>query len=404
MRLVAALVAASILIPTAAGAQETRAETLERQRAEKARQLKPYEPTRLEKWVMEAEEGKIRRMITPHNGFYAEYGYTEKPVGSGIGIGGGFRHDLFDRRARIDLEAGTSFRRYWLLRGDFSLPRLARERLEVGVQGTFKNHPQERFYGLGNESLEADRVTFLYRANELQGRAIAKTTPWLRFGSRFGVLSPSIRSGTDDRFPSVEEQYEESTLPGLAVQPNFLYGTLFGEVDYRDEPGNARQGGYYVLNYRKYSDRDAGAYSFHGTDLRLVQFLPIFDKKRVFAVQFYLTSNAAEDGGEVPFYMKPTLGGSRSLRSVTDYRFRDNTVMWTNFEYRWEAFGLLDMALFTDWGKVAPRFSDLGESDIRKAYGIGFRFNTPSSVFLRFDIAAGAGEGVRYYFKFATVY
>ena len=404
MRIGAALVAATLLLYSPAEAQETRAGTLRRQRAEKAKQLEPYTPKRLEKLVMDAEEGKIRRMITPHNGFYAEYGYTEKPVGSGIGLGGGFRHDLFGRHARIDLEAGTSFRRYWLLRGDFSLPRLAREHLELGVQGTFKNHPQERFYGLGNESIEEDRVTYLYRANEVQGRAIASITPWLRAGSRFGLLSPSIRGGTDDRFPSIEEQYDDTTLPGLAVQPDFLYGTLFGEVDYRDEPGNARQGGYYTLTHRRYSDRDAGSYSFAATDLRLVQFLPIFDKKRVFAFQFVLSNNVADDGHLVPFYMKPTLGGSRSLRSVADYRFRDDSVMWTNVEYRWEAFGLLDMALFTDFGKVAPRFSDLGESDLKKAYGIGFRFNTPSSVFLRFDIATGAGEGLHYYFKFATVY
>src|SRR5689334_20948044 len=119
MRIPATVVAIAVFLSSTAEAQETRAGTLQRQRAEKAKKLEPYRPTRLEKLVMDAEEGKIRRMITPYNGFYAEYGYTDKPVGSGIGVGGGFRHDLFGRRARIDLEAGTSFRRYWLLRGDF---------------------------------------------------------------------------------------------------------------------------------------------------------------------------------------------------------------------------------------------------------------------------------------------
>ena len=50
----------------------------------------------------------------------------------------------------------------------------------------------------------------------------------------------------------------------------------------------------------------------------------------------------------MPFY-SPTIGGSHSVRSLSDYRFRDDNIMFFNVEYRWEAFGGLDMALFTDW-------------------------------------------------------
>src|ERR687895_1025502 len=115
-RIAAALAIAASVMPLPAAAQATRAETLEQQRSEKARDLKPYEPKRLEKLVMDAEEGKLRRLIAPHNGFFAEYGYTHKPVGSGIGFGGGFRHDLFDRRARVVFEAGATFRGYQMAR------------------------------------------------------------------------------------------------------------------------------------------------------------------------------------------------------------------------------------------------------------------------------------------------
>ena len=99
--------------------QETRAAQLERERAEKAKQLKPYEPSKLEAFVIKAEEGRLRRLIFPHNGFFAEYGYTHKPVGSGIGFGGGWRHDLFSRQARAVVEAGATFRGAPLLRAEF---------------------------------------------------------------------------------------------------------------------------------------------------------------------------------------------------------------------------------------------------------------------------------------------
>ncbi|MGH9371117.1 MAG: BamA/TamA family outer membrane protein [Vicinamibacterales bacterium] len=391
-------------LPAWSSAQDTRVEVLERQRAEKARELKPYEPSTLEKLVMNAEEGRIRRLITPHNGFFADYGYTYKPVGSGIAFGGGFRHDLFDRRARVELEAGASFRKYQMLRADFFLPRLAGDRLELGIEGTYKRHPQEDFYGTGFDSVRDDRVSYLFTGREVQGRAIVTLKPWLRVGTRFGRLAPSVGRGTDQRFPSIEEQFDDVAAPGLIAQPNFGFMEGFAEVDHRDEPGNARAGGYYRLSWRKNTDRELDRYSFDTVDLLLQHFVPIFDKKRVFAFQTGLIASNPQAGHEVPFYLRPTVGGSRTVRSVADYRFRDTHALWMNAEYRWEAFGLLDMALFTDWGKVAPRTSDLDFSDLKHAYGIGFRFNTDQIVFLRIDIATGGGEGVRYFFKLSKVF
>jgi outer membrane translocation and assembly module TamA len=124
----------------------------------------------------------------------------------------------------------------------------------------------------------------------------------------------------------------------------------------------------------------------------------------VFALQAQLVSTSPDDGDEVPFFMQPTIGGGRALRSVADYRFRDKSLFGFNVEYRWEAFAALDMALFTDFGTVAPRFSDLDLGDLKRAYGIGFRFNTPKAVLFRFDMATGAGEGVRYFFKFSNAF
>jgi outer membrane protein assembly factor BamA len=213
-----------------------------------------------------------------------------------------------------------------------------------------------------------------------------------------------VGSGTDKRFPSVEERFDEAAAPGLLAQPDYLYGDGFATVDYRDEPGNARAGGHYTVTLRRYSDRDFDRYSFTSVDMLFQQFVPIFDKKRVFAFQTGIITTHAGDEHAVPFFMRPTVGGSRTVRSVADYRFRDANALWMNVEYRWEAFGLMDMALFTDWGKVAPRASDLDFSDLKRAYGIGFRFNTAQAVLLRIDIATGAGEGTRFFFKFSKAF
>jgi outer membrane protein assembly factor BamA len=137
----------------------------------------------------------------------------------------------------------------------------------------------------------------------------------------------------------------------------------------------------------------------------LKQFVPIFDKKRVFAVQAALQSAAVDEGTgqEVPFYFKPTLGGSTSHRGYNDYRFRDDAVVYVNAEYRWEAFSGLDMALFYDWGSVAPNIDGLKLNDMKHAYGIGFRFNTTRTVLYRVDIGFG-GDGVQAFFKFSKAF
>ena len=107
----------------------------------------------------------------PYNGFFIQYGYTGKPVGSGIAFGGGWRHDLFDRNARVVLEGGQSLRGYRMVRADFSLPRLLEALLEIGVEATYRSHPQEDFYGLGFDSIGTTASTSDIRAPEVQGRA-----------------------------------------------------------------------------------------------------------------------------------------------------------------------------------------------------------------------------------------
>jgi outer membrane translocation and assembly module TamA len=62
------------------------------------------------------------------------------------------------------------------------------------------------------------------------------------------------------------------------------------------------------------------------------------------------------------------------------------------------------MALFTDFGHVAAKPSDLSLSDLKHGYGIGFRLKTAQAVFFRFDIGVGAGEGTQYVIKYSRAF
>ena len=388
-------------LPASALAQETRAELLANKREEKAKQLKPYEPGKLERAILYYERSNPIAKLAPRNGFFIKYGYTWKPAGSGIAIAGGWRHDVFDRNARVELEGGYSLLGYRMVRADFFLPRLMNEKLELGVEGSHHYFPQEDFYGLGGGTPKSDRTSYLYEGLQVQGRAVLTPVRWFSTGARVGHTDVKIGSGKDDRYPSTEELFTPPQAPGLLDDPAFLVTDLFAAVDTRDQPGNARAGGYYGLVWRRFSDRDLDQYSFDSMEVDLRHFVPIFDAKRVLAARVRLITTTADDQHDVPFYFRPTLGGGNSLRSVADYRFRDRNVLFMNVEYRWEAFSGLDMALFTDFGSVASRFSDLGLG-AEQAYGIGLRFNTYKSVFWRVDLAGGGNEGIQLIMKFSN--
>jgi surface antigen Omp85-like protein len=387
-------------------AQETREALLEQQRAERAKTLAPYKPGKLENWMLWFEDADPLGRLSPHDGFYLQYGFKWKPVGGGIGLGGGWRHDLFHRNARLVVGGGISTRNYQMAQADFSVPYLLDNRLELGVLALRRHNPQEDFWGVGLDTTSEDRVNFLVDYTEFEGRAIARPLPWLEAGTRFGHLDSSVGRGTDKRFPSIQDRFTDVTAPGLAEQPAFSFGEVFAAIDYRDQEDNARDGGLYRVSWREYNDLDFDRYNFRLVDLTLQQFFPIFDKKRVFAVQGRLQSAAVDEdhGFQVPFYFKPTLGGSTSHRGFNDYRFRDDAVVYVNVEYRWEALSALDMALFSDWGTVGPNVGRLKLGDMKNAYGIGFRFNNYKTVFFRVDIGFGGGEGVKTFFKFSKAF
>jgi len=403
--LVPVLVVGLALTPDPSWAQESREDLLVAERAEKAKALAPYQGGKLERSLLWFEQVDPLRKVAPHDGFYLEYGFKWKPVGAGLGLGGGWRRDLFGRQARVLVGGGISTRNYQLLQADFSFPYLLSDRLELGVHAVYRHNPQEDFWGVGIGSSEDDRVSYLVDYTDYEGRAIVRPVTWLEAGTRFGRLVGSVGRGTDGRFPSIQDRFTDATAPGLAEQPDFGFGELFAAVDYRDEDGNARAGGLYSVSWREYQDLDFDRYSFRAVDVLLQQFIPIFDKKRVFALQARLQSAATDAGAGqiVPFYFKPTLGGSTSHRGFNDYRFRDDAVVNVNVEYRWEAFSGLDMALFSDWGTVASNVGQLRLSEVRNAYGIGFRFNTYKAVLFRIDVGFG-GEGIQTFFKFSKAF
>jgi outer membrane protein assembly factor BamA len=383
-----------------AQAQSTRREAIEQQRAARAANAEPYEPGALEGALLYVERNRIvERLSGTQDGWYPSIGSVTR--GGGFALGGGWRRHFARERVLFNTGGAWSMRGYRTGRIELRFPRVARDRIELGVRARHRYFPQEDYYGLGAGSGKDDRSDYLLSETELAGFGLYRPVRWLSWGAQVAHLSPSIRAGTDSRYPDIASQFTPSTAPGLASQPNFLeMGTLL-DVDYRDQPGNPRSGGRYAMILARISDRNGSAYDYSRVSAVAEQYFPVFDKKRAFAVRVVAHHYAPDAGATVPFYYLPSVGGRDTVRGYSDFRFRDNNALVFNAEYRWEAFAGLDMALFYDRGTVGHGWSDISLADMKQSYGLSFRFNTYKAVFMRADVAFG-GEGTRTYIAFGA--
>jgi outer membrane protein assembly factor BamA len=386
----------------AAAPADSRAELLAKIREQKAQALEPYKPTGVEKALLYMEDNRILERLSVADGWYPRFGGLA--TGSGFAGGVGFRNHMLHDTMFFNVGGSISTKAYKALDAELDYPRLFDDRLIVSSSVRWRDFPQEDFFGIGSDSTLTTRTNYRYKGTDLSTRIEVNVPAWLRFGGDIGLLWPKISPGTDTRMPSIEQIFTDAEAPGLLEQPSFLYKSVFVQVDYRDQPGNARSGGLWRATYGMWNDRQFNRYDVGRFDAEIAHFFPIFDKKRVIALHLGAAFVNNDPGERVPFYFLPYIGGSDTVRGFREFRFRDENAAYVNAEYRWEAFSGLDMALFVDAGKVARNWEDINLSDLETSYGVGFRFNTYKSVFLRLDVGTGGGEGTRIFFKFGPAF
>jgi hypothetical protein len=381
-------------------AQENRAEEQQEQRQEKQKEGTPYSPSFLERTLKALETGGIPFLT--RDGVYAKLGSIT--TGSGFAYGAGFRtHNILGRQAALDAWAGGSIKGYWATEARVRFPDLVKGRLDVEAYGRRHEYPQEDYFGLGPDSARSAQADYLLQANTFGGRASVRLTPIVAVGGGGEYLQPHVGSGRDQSLPSIDDEYDEASAPGLTAQPDYIRSIAFVDVDWR-RPRNARHGGWYRAEFSHYDDRDLGAFSFNRLDVDVRQFVSILAERRVFWARAFVSTSDVTADQQVPFYLMPTLGGNDTLRGYRDYRFRGPHALLLQGEYRFEIWSGLDGALFYDTGKVAMDRSDLDFNDLEKDYGFGFRFNTDNGIVLRVDAAFGSRDGKHLWIVFGGTF
>jgi outer membrane protein assembly factor BamA len=388
--------------PIQAQEPETRAEIARLEREEKSRSLRPPEPGRAERVLLDLENGRLfERLLSPAEGLYPRLGNITS--GSGFSLGPGYRYvGLFGGHADVSTFAAVSLKKYWIIDGRLEMPRLMGGRATLDVHARRYDFPEEVFFGLGPDSNRGDEVKYGLANTVVGAGAAYRPTGWLNLGGSVEHLSPTIASSAEPgRILSIFDPLE---LPGVLAQPHFFKYEATVNVNTREPRGNPRRGGRYGLAYQRFADTGGDRFSFNRLEADVQHYVPLLRDRRILALHGLASISDADTGAAIPFYLQRTLGGPNDLRGFRYLRFRDRNLLLLQAEYRWEIFTALDGAIFYDTGKVASRVEDLNLRDLESDVGIGFRFGTVNGVFLRVEGAFGSSAGAHFILRFGNVF
>jgi hypothetical protein len=331
------------------------------------------EPDLLTRVVLFADRQLGKGDLT--NGIYVDYG-NMIPGAGWASIGPGFRHWYAEDAFFVDASAGISVNGYKGAQARAELPALLKSRLVLGTRARWQDFGRIDYFGVGPDS-SLDAVS-VYGVKSTQIMGYATLRPLRRFDidAQIGWMNPEAR-------------YVEGPLqPPVFAKREFIFNEVAATVDTRDFPGHPTSGVVARGAASRYDDRISGAHTFNRYEGELAGFVPMAGGRAVLGMHAWMVQSDAEAGQTVPLYLQPSLGGVNSLRSFTDYRFRDNNMLLATAELRVAMMTHLDLAFFADAGNVAARAADLDLD--KRSYGTGLRFHTRRETFAMIDVAHGS--------------
>jgi len=384
---------------------QTRAEVIAAERAEKVATLWPERQNAMVDLVNGMIERGFKEGLDSGrgaNGMQVVIGGMRAAQGMSGGLGYR-RSDLF--RDQLDARGtvrGTIHGAY-MLDFDLDFHGLRTDRTSLRWYTKFEHSPQIDYFGEGNSSSNDDRTSYRYDDFSSDFAGSFEPVRDLHFGVTGGYFHAHTAHSDEEGLPPIDEAFPPAAISGFAADTHYTRFGAFSYFDSRDSLTGPRSGGLYGVRYRQYWDVERKAFAFRQAEFEVQQYFPYFNRSRVIAVRGAVILSYPKGDNSVPFYLQPMLGGSDDLRGFVPYRFRDYHAAILGLEHRWQAFSLLDMALFVDAGKVVPLKRELQPTNMHYSGGLGFRFRLRSAIVTRVDFAAST-EGFRIICTFSDIF
>ncbi len=155
--------------------------------------------------------------------------------------------------------------------------------------------------------------------------------------------------------------------------------------DSRDNYLATKTGTLAKLEYQGYMFQDdGGAFNTFSVDIRHFR-NPL--SELVFGSMFWIV----DSGGDIPFYLLPSLGGDGRLRGYEYNRFFGEKLILVQQDIRFPIWGPIGGIVFAATGRVSNEFGDLFAEKYHMGYGTGLRYyiDKENNLCVRFDIAFG---------------
>jgi outer membrane protein assembly factor BamA len=269
---------------------------------------------------------------------------------------------------------------------------LAGDRFLVDGMAKYSYYP-DRFYGIGNRTLEEDREIFTSSNWRFQLNLQRRWGDFLYAGLHLEMVDMSMRE-TESGGALVAGTIagdQGGTLPGLGA---------FIKWDSRDNTFSPTRGAYTALFLNRFLRILGGDFRFLQLNLDARRYWPL-GREQVLAVQGVLRFA----WGECPFQVLPTFGGLNLLRGFYEGRYRDRSMLAVQAEYRRPLWGRFGFCAFVGAAQVQEKASRLQLGGFHPAGGFGLRykFNRRENLKVRLDVGF-ADTSPAFYLTFAEAF
>ncbi len=266
----------------------------------------------------------------------------------------------------------------------------------VFLEHRYRHLPRMPFFGVENDALLRTDFGMDRTTTDLVGQ----WAPAPRFGvaGRVGVITTTLFDGTDKRRPNTHDRFGPVLDDVRFARSRYLTGGV--GVSIRGGDVTAQSAGWLVhAAATGFGGTSAGASSFARLAVDARGYRPVGWAAHVLALRLLASTDVIESGGQVPYYLQQTLGGTNTVRALDSYRLRGTQLAQVTLESRWRVTRRLEIAPFVDGGRARGGALQMTQGWVVTP-GIGARLRFKQAVVGRLDVAHRGGEGWRVSYAF----